>query len=221
MTTKDSFQTLTSEQMNRKGDFIRTYTGLKFWPIDPRPEDVIIKDIAHSLSLKVRWQGFCKYFYSVGTHSLRVAALAKYFAGLNKLDEELLYSYGLAHDAVEAYLPDVPTPVKPYIAEWKDIENRVESAIFKALNLPPYTPEIKAVVKQADRVLLKLESEELFDGKCDNWPALENIHVTMDMRIYAATISLEPKTVENLLEYDLLRVKDRAVRDANITLSSC
>ncbi len=50
---------------NRKGEWIQTYTGKQFWPLDPRPEDIDIEDIAHALALTCRFNGHCDYFYSV------------------------------------------------------------------------------------------------------------------------------------------------------------
>lgn len=46
------------------GDWIQTYTNKQFWPLDPRPEDVCIEDIAHALSLQCRFTGHVREFYS-------------------------------------------------------------------------------------------------------------------------------------------------------------
>src|SRR5487761_1741512 len=48
---------------SRKGDWIATFTGRAFWPLDPRPEDVVIEDIAHALSMLCRYGGHCRRFY--------------------------------------------------------------------------------------------------------------------------------------------------------------
>ena len=52
---------------------IQTYTGKRFTPDDPRPEDLDIRDFAHSLSLLCRYNGHCQVFYSVADHSVRVS----------------------------------------------------------------------------------------------------------------------------------------------------
>lgn len=54
----------------RRGDFICTYTGRKFYPLDPRPEDVCIEDIAHALALVNRFGGHTRVPYSVAQHSV-------------------------------------------------------------------------------------------------------------------------------------------------------
>ena len=55
-------------------DWIQTYSGKKFYPLDPRPEDIDIRDIAHALSLNCRFNGHCRCFYSVAEHSVGVSS---------------------------------------------------------------------------------------------------------------------------------------------------
>ena len=57
----------------RKGDWMQTYTGRQFWPIDPRANEVHIEDIAHALSMMCRYNGHCRTFYSVAEHSVLVS----------------------------------------------------------------------------------------------------------------------------------------------------
>jgi hypothetical protein len=65
-----------------RGDWIQTATGRPFWPIDPRPEDIDIEDIAHALSMLCRFGGHCLRFYSVAEHSV---LLSQYVAPEHKL----------------------------------------------------------------------------------------------------------------------------------------
>lgn len=78
---------------------IQTYTGRKFWPLDPRPEDVCIEDIAHALSLKCRFGGHCKRFYSVAQHGALVCNTLNVNGGRRS---PVLLMQGLMHDAAEA-----------------------------------------------------------------------------------------------------------------------
>lgn len=121
----------------RKGDWIQTYCGNRFWPLDPRPEEVHIMDIAHALSMKCRYNGHAKRFYSVAEHSVLVSQHVP--------PEHALW--GLLHDAEEAYLPDIPRPVKKHLPFWKDISDPVQRAVCEAYNLPPNEPP---VVKEID-----------------------------------------------------------------------
>lgn len=84
---------------------IQTYTGRKFFPLNPRAEDICVEDIAHSLSLKCRFGGHCLRFYSVAQHCVLVSKL------LEPAEESTLL-WGLLHDAAEAYIPDFAAPIK-------------------------------------------------------------------------------------------------------------
>ena len=59
----------------RKGDWLSTYTGKQFYPLDPREEDVDINDIVHSLSQQARFNGHSVKFYSIAQHSTLVSLL--------------------------------------------------------------------------------------------------------------------------------------------------
>lgn len=107
----------------RVGDFLQTFTGRKFWPCDPKPEEVFIEDIAHSLSMQCRYAGHCLRFYSVAEHSVLIA---RHLAAKTAAEVAL---WGLLHDASEAYLIDVPRPVKPYLTGYKVAEARVMAAV--------------------------------------------------------------------------------------------
>ena len=90
----------------RVGDWIQTMSGVIFYPLDPRPEEIRIEDIAHALSHQCRFAGHCREFYSVAEHSVRVS---------RELPQEFML-WGLLHDASEAYLVDLPRPIKRWSA---------------------------------------------------------------------------------------------------------
>jgi hypothetical protein len=141
----------------RQGDWIQTYTGKQYWPIDPRPEDVDILDIAHALSMLCRFGGHCLKFYSVAEHSVHIARwlYPRYGA------EAALC--GLLHDATEAYVTDVPRPTKAFLYGYKEIEHQNWLAIAAAFNLPATLPH---QVKDADRRMLTDEASQNM-AKCD------------------------------------------------------
>lgn len=142
---------------NRRGDWIQTYTGRRFWSMDPRAEDVCIEDIAHSLSLQCRFAGHCREFYSVAQHSLLVCA--------NLPREYKLW--GLLHDAAEAYLVDVPRPLKQHLAGYREAEAAVMGAIVQAFGLNPQT--MPAEVKRIDDALLADEAAQLMTAPAGGW----------------------------------------------------
>ena len=56
---------------------MNTYTGKKFDPLQMKPEDVDLLDIAHALSLLCRGGGHIDRFYTVGQHSINCAREAQ------------------------------------------------------------------------------------------------------------------------------------------------
>ncbi len=118
----------------RHGDFMQVYSGRQFWPMDPKPEEIHIEDIAHSLSLQCRYAGHCVKFYSVAEHSVLLAGwlLPRYGAEIAL--------WGLLHDASEAYLVDVPRPLKPFLHGYKEAEARVMAAVAQRFGLAPDMP---------------------------------------------------------------------------------
>lgn len=132
--------------------WILTHTGRQFWPLAPRAEDVDIEDIAHALSMTCRYNGHCSEFYSVAQHSVLVSLYCP--------DEHALW--GLMHDASEAYLPDVPRPVKPNLPGFKDTENRVMKAVCERFGLSPDEPK---EVKEIDNRILWDEMVRLMGVK--------------------------------------------------------
>jgi hypothetical protein len=131
-------------------DWICTASGKKFFPMEPNPADICIEDIAHALSHLCRFTGHTREFYSVAEHSVRVSRAA--------LPADALW--GLLHDASEAYLCDVASPVKRHhsFAPYRAIERRVQNSICRRFGLPLEMPDS---VHSADNVLLWTEKRDL------------------------------------------------------------
>lgn len=110
----DGFQHADGEVEQRRGDWIQTFTGQKLYPLDPRPDEIHMPDIAHALSMICRFNGHCYKFYSVAEHSCHVY---DYLRGKyndkprRPVVKEIAFA-GLMHDSSEAYLCDLVTPVK-------------------------------------------------------------------------------------------------------------
>lgn len=127
--------------------YIATHSGI-FYPFDMKPEDVNVEDIAHALSLLCRYNGHCKEFYSVAQHSVLVAQLVP----------EHLKLKALLHDASEAYISDVPKPIKRRLPDVEALENNISDTIFAAFDL---SAELEPEIKRADLIMLLTESEQL------------------------------------------------------------
>lgn len=131
-----------------KTDWIQTFTGKKFYPLEPNINDICVEDIAHSLSMQCRFVGHSKQFYSVAQHS--VAMVNGWFPGPENKD---LAKYALLHDASEAYLSDLPRPLKhlPQFQFYRDAEKHLSELIYIRFGLNPIEPE---AIKKADWEIL-------------------------------------------------------------------
>lgn len=119
-----------------------TYSGKRFYPIEPLVEDISIIDIAHGLSNVCRYGGQCKEFYSVAQHSVICAWEAPY-----KLKKKLLL-----HDAGEAYIGDQIHPLKvtPQYESYREIEERLMRAIYEKFDLEEDTEEEATIIHNID-----------------------------------------------------------------------
>lgn len=139
---------------------IETYTGKMFNFLSVKQEDIDIEDIAHSLSLQCRYTGHCKQFLSVAEHSVAVADHL-----LKTEKDRTLALAGLLHDAAEAYLSDLASPLKSHIQGYDLLENNVNTAIGLKYNIDISDPR----VKKADITMLSQESYQLLPSKGGTW----------------------------------------------------
>jgi hypothetical protein len=130
---------------------IRTYTGKYVNVFEPAMDMIDIRDIAHALSNMPRWGGHTKKFFSVAQHSMAVAMM---------LPTELMLD-GLLHDATEAYLMDIPSPIKAQLPDYKKIEDELMVCIARKFKITyPFYQSIKA----ADKIMLEKEWNNLVIG---------------------------------------------------------
>jgi len=128
-----------------RGPWMATYTGRRFYPLDPKPEEVSIEDIAHHLSNLCRYTGAVNNFYSVAQHSVYVSIV---------VDKEHAL-WGLLHDAAEAYVNDLSSPLKECIPQIKEVEDKILRAIVEKFGLQWPMP---VEVKKADLAVMSLEA---------------------------------------------------------------
>jgi hypothetical protein len=129
---------------------LQTFTGRLVHPMRLTVDDVDIRDIAHALSMLCRFGGHAQQFYSVAQHSFLASQLVP-------PDEAL---WALLHDASEAYLVDVPTPLKRLAAMsgYRAVEAQVQLTICHAFGLPH---EMPASVHAVDGALVLTEAAHL------------------------------------------------------------
>jgi hypothetical protein len=138
-----------------RGEWFSTYTGRRWYVRSPRPEDVDLADVAHSLSMQCRFNGHCRDFYSVAQHSVLVSRLVRPELAL----------HGLL-DAAEAYVGDLVRPIKQTFRTWNVVafdalESLAELAIFAQFGVRPPDGDEAEEIKRADLVALSTERRDL------------------------------------------------------------
>ncbi|ATQ67750.1 phosphohydrolase [Methylosinus trichosporium OB3b] len=145
---------------------MQTYTGRAFYPLDPRPQDVAIDDIAHALAHLCRYGGHSRFFYSVAEHSLLLARYAAASPDMAPKDAADLALCALLHDASEAYLVDVPRPLKIMLPLYAVMEARVQAAIAARFGL---SHGLSGLVRDLDHRILTDERLQLMETPPQPW----------------------------------------------------
>lgn len=146
-----------------RGAWIETYSGSRFYILDPTPEEVSFYDIAHALSLINRYTGHTKLPVSVGQHVLFVADMARKYAPTDKANR--FETLGLLHDFEEAYIGDLHTPLKrslwmvPGVKVWWDsMLHRLNEAIYQAAGVVHPNAYEDTIIKFFDLKAFMIES---------------------------------------------------------------
>jgi len=136
-----------------RGDWMQTCSGGVFWPLEPKPEDIVLEDVAHALSLTCRFSGHTRVFYSVAQHSVLASMLVP----------EQDAKWALLHDAAEAYVSDLVRPIKHSPGgEWfRRMEAGIMRCVCDRFGLPYQQPKS---VTEADLIMLGTERRDLM---CD------------------------------------------------------
>lgn len=147
-----------TDGFDAKAPWIQTFSGRRFNPTQPDYRSIVIQDIAHALSMQCRFSGHCRYFYSVAQHSVLVSHICDQGDAL----------WGLMHDASEAYLVDVPRPLKQSgkFQAYLDFEEKMQEAVCQRFGLSIKEPPS---VKVADKALLATEARDLMAPLHPDW----------------------------------------------------
>ena len=123
--------------------WIQTFTGKKFDYQRISLKDIGIEDIAHSLSMQCRFAGHIRKFYSIAEHCVHISRYASDDAKL----------WGLMHDSPEAYLTDIPDPLKLLLPHYLKLEKVIEKAILDRFDMyfDPFTQYIKDEIALLDK----------------------------------------------------------------------
>ncbi len=146
---------------------LETVSGKKIDVTNPDPETIDVSDIAWALSRMPRFSGHTIPYipYSVAQHCIQVMKdLAPHGPKIQM--------YGLLHDAAEAYINDLPSPVKhiPEIhAVIKKLEDRLMLTIYEAIGISKPSDEEEAIVKIADKHQQAVEAYNFMYSRGSDW----------------------------------------------------
>lgn len=148
-------------------NWIPTATGARVFldPIDV--SKVKVRDIALGLARMSRFNGQysqLKHFYSVAEHCVFASYLAP-------IGHQLA---ALVHDAAEAIIGDVTSPLKKMLPDYKAFEMRFEDALRAHFGWPDFHT---ATVKRADLQMLAVEHASLFTHRIEHFECLDGIEV--------------------------------------------
>lgn len=163
---------------------IRTNSGLFFNLFEPTPEMICIEDIAHGCAYQPRFAGHLNRHYSVAQHSILSAERA---TPKNKLA-------ALLHDGSEAYMLDMPTPIKALLPDYKTYEHKLMEVIAKKFGFQfPFDPEIKII----DKYMVRMEWEKMVETDDKTFKCLTALQAKKEfLRMYYELCKCQPPIEE-------------------------
>lgn len=174
---------------------MQLHSGILMDLANPKVSDINIYDIALALSCINRFNGHTKWPYSVAEHSVWVA---------DNLHPEIAI-YGLLHDAHEAYIGDITTPVAELIGKEivEHYKNKIQLIIYEAFKLKKLCPTNQRLVKEQDFISLFVEKRDimLHDIK---WPG-SSINVNKYEKLVDNQASILEKVEDFLFKFDHYR----------------
>lgn len=189
------------EAQDRKGNWCETYTGQKFWTLDPSPYEITIVDIAHALSHICRYGGHSKHFYSVAQHSIIVSQQIKK-DGYNYLAQ----LYGLMHDAAEAYICDLPRPIKICLEQYSKFEKAIQKAVYEKIGIRAPDHFQQQIIDRIDKLVMYNEAIELMHNHItDNFDAPK---IKLDIDVSYRDMQEVKKEFIQLYNYLFIKIKD-------------
>jgi 5'-deoxynucleotidase YfbR-like HD superfamily hydrolase len=182
--------------------YVSTFSGNRFYPLEPRIDRVQIEDIAHGLAYQCRFNGQTREFYSVAQHSLIVASLVPSHLRLA----------ALLHDAAEAYLGDMVKPLKVLLPEFGALEDKVTALIGAAfaIDFSEYAP-----IKRADLIALATEKRDLMPHSAERWAYLDDIRALPE-----PIVAMSPGQAKQAFLNEFARLDAQAFQHTGKTIQS-
>lgn len=184
---------------------LETYTGLYLDYLDPDPADVCVEDIARALSMTCRFGGHVTRYFSVAEHAVNVAHYVENVTG-----DPLMALAALHHDSHEAYIGDLPTPLKKDLGgKYRAFKDDIDRAVAAAIGIAPHLFEAETI-KHGDALALAYEASYLKKsrGLGEHWGREEEIERPQNMLVLSLDpISAEHVFLEHHRRYDSARIR--------------
>lgn len=145
------------------GEF-RTFSGHLIQVQDPKPEHIDIIDIARALSMEVRYAGHIRRRYCVAEHSCHI----------HDLVPDHLKLQALMHDATEAYLKDLPKPIKVLCPHYEALEDALWLHIAKRFGIEPV---MDPLIKVFDKLIREPERIVMHGGEREVDPRVAGVEI--------------------------------------------
>ncbi|MBQ3080325.1 MAG: hypothetical protein IJC48_10070 [Clostridia bacterium] len=138
---------------------INTYSGKQLDVENPSAGSIDINDIAHALSFICRGSGNTNFFFSVARHCVYCAREA-WARGMSVR----VVLACLLHDASEAYMMDIPKPIKEnLLPQYNIYEDQLLACIYEKYLGSPLTEEEARQVDEVDHALLMYDLKYLLN----------------------------------------------------------
>lgn len=182
----------------RVGRSLWLRSGTYFWPLDPRPEEVLLSDIVWSLAHINRFGGHACRPYSVLTHTILVQDITRWLTRGNAYKDGQRVEFSpeearareqdaLLHDATECYADDVRKPLKELLWGYNAIEYQIARAVGARFGLGDRLADLDPLVQYADALACAVEARDLC-GNPQGWslPPAPDEFVTVEETPQAA-----------------------------------
>jgi hypothetical protein len=162
--------------------------------LNPQPDEIDIRDIAHSLARKGRYADQTMVQYNVAQHSVVCAIIAA------AIDPRLALT-ALLHDAAEAYIGDMPTPIKARCPEYRKIEDIIMAAIMKKF-VPKYYENGYQKPHIINLIDKRIQKHECFVLKHPHLPPLYDVENGEDQVIIDTVDEVAVKYLQTIVDSD-------------------
>lgn len=156
---------------------VETSTGDYVNLENPDPRTINLENISHALAHFPRFGGHARQFYPVAAHACWTARLVE-----RQTKDPLRALAGLHHDSAEAFLTDIPRPLKASLGpNYARLTKRMDAAVIKALGLPLRVEDFHADdIKLADNAALWTEARALLPSRGEKWGLRQTFNLAMN-----------------------------------------